>query len=164
MCLQPRITSTWRIHQAHPGLSLHYEVSLDDAFHFGDQFLNDKPSEEEPGKANVETKVKSMVTVPIHQASSSVPPLSTPIINLTPPKLVSSPAQETIFTTTTATTTTLPLPPTPQQQSTTDLELANYVFALEKICANFEKKKNSKTRLLKLFHSRVYTLENHDLY
>ncbi|GJY08223.1 hypothetical protein Tco_0375277 [Tanacetum coccineum] len=100
--------------------------NLDDAFTFGDQFLNDKPSEKEPGKANVETKVKSMVTVPIHQASSSVPPLSTPIINLTPPKLVSSPAQETIFTTTTATITTLPLPPTPQQQSTTDLELANY--------------------------------------
>ncbi|GJZ83138.1 hypothetical protein Tco_0648311 [Tanacetum coccineum] len=44
--------------------------------------------EEEPGKANVETGVESMVTVPIHQASSSVHPLYTPIINLSPPKLV----------------------------------------------------------------------------
>ncbi|GJS14475.1 putative reverse transcriptase domain-containing protein [Tanacetum coccineum] len=47
--------------------------------------------QEEPGKANVETEVESMVTVPIHQASSSVPPLSTPIIDLTPPKPVSPP-------------------------------------------------------------------------
>ncbi|GJR63924.1 hypothetical protein Tco_0009989 [Tanacetum coccineum] len=49
--------------------------NLEDAFTFGDQFLNEKSMEEEPRKANVETKVKSMVTVPIHQASSSVPPL-----------------------------------------------------------------------------------------
>ncbi|GJY74839.1 hypothetical protein Tco_0479270 [Tanacetum coccineum] len=60
--------------------------NLDDAFTYGDQFLNDKPTEEEPGKANVETKVESIVTIPIHQASSSVPPLSTPVIDLTPPK------------------------------------------------------------------------------
>nr|GEW13044.1 retrovirus-related Pol polyprotein from transposon TNT 1-94 [Tanacetum cinerariifolium] len=32
------------------------------------------------------SEVVSMVTVPIHQASSSVPPLSTPIIDLSPPK------------------------------------------------------------------------------
>ncbi|GJR42721.1 hypothetical protein Tco_1310824 [Tanacetum coccineum] len=57
-----------------------------------DHFLNDKPTKEEPGKANVETEVKSMVTVPIHQASSSAPLLSTPIINLIPPKPVSPPA------------------------------------------------------------------------
>nr|GEX06839.1 hypothetical protein [Tanacetum cinerariifolium] len=90
--------------------------SLDDAFTFGGQFLNDKPTVEEPGKANVETEVESMVIVPIHQAYSSAPPLSTPIIDLTPPKLVSPPAQEPIFTATTASTTmitTLPLPPPP---------------------------------------------------
>ncbi|GKD23987.1 hypothetical protein Tco_1225690 [Tanacetum coccineum] len=33
-----------------------------------------------------------MVTIPIHQASSSVPPLSTPFIDLTPPKPVSPPS------------------------------------------------------------------------
>nr|GEW19210.1 hypothetical protein [Tanacetum cinerariifolium] len=65
--------------------------NLEDAFTFGDQFLNKKSMEEEPSKANVETKVESMVTVPIHQASSSVPPLSTPIIDLSPPKPVSPP-------------------------------------------------------------------------
>ncbi|GKE05019.1 hypothetical protein Tco_1397037, partial [Tanacetum coccineum] len=91
--------------------------NIDDAFTFGDQFLNDKPTEEEPGKAK--TKVESMVTVPIHQASSSAPPLSIPIIDLTHPKPVSHPAQEPIFTATTATTATtttttlLPPPPPP---------------------------------------------------
>ncbi|GJU21684.1 hypothetical protein Tco_1155026 [Tanacetum coccineum] len=37
-----------------------------DAYTFGDQFFNDKPTEEEPDKANMETEVESMVTVPIH--------------------------------------------------------------------------------------------------
>ncbi|GJS25186.1 hypothetical protein Tco_0453818 [Tanacetum coccineum] len=83
--------------------------NLGDAFTFGDQFLNDKPSEEEP-------------------ASSLVPPLSTLIIDLTPPKLVYPLAQEPIFTPiNTTTTTTLPLPPLPQQQSTTDPKLANHI-------------------------------------
>ncbi|GJX29380.1 hypothetical protein Tco_0237459 [Tanacetum coccineum] len=138
--------------------------NLDDAFTFGDQFLNDKLTEEEPGKANVETKVKSMVIVSIHQASSPAPPLSTPIIDLTPPKPASPPTQEPIFTTTTTTTTTLlPLPP-PPQQSTIDLALATRVSALEKICANFEKKHKIQDKTTQSLSSRVFTLENHDLY
>nr|GEZ94593.1 hypothetical protein [Tanacetum cinerariifolium] len=84
--------------------------NLEDAFTFGDQFLNYKSTKEESGKANVETKTKSMVTVPIHQASSSVPLLSTPIKDLLPSKPMSPVVQEPIFTTTT-TTTTLPPPP-----------------------------------------------------
>nr|GEV36096.1 hypothetical protein [Tanacetum cinerariifolium]GEV62196.1 hypothetical protein [Tanacetum cinerariifolium] len=143
-------------------------VNLDEAFTFGDQFLNEKPSKEEPGKANVETEVKSMVTVPIHQASLIVPPLSTPIIDLTPPKPVSPLAQEPIFTATiaitTTATTTLPLPPPPQQQSTTDPELDNCVSALEKICANFKKKNKLQDKTTQALPSRIYTLENHDLY
>ncbi|GJR20116.1 hypothetical protein Tco_0968643 [Tanacetum coccineum] len=111
--------------------------NLDDDFTYDDQFLYDKPMKEEQGKANVETKVESIVTVPIHQASSTVPPLSTPIIDLTQLKPVSPPIQEPIFTTTiTTTTTTLPLPPPLQQQSSTDSALA----------------------------ARIFTLENHDLY
>ncbi|GJU98067.1 hypothetical protein Tco_1327338, partial [Tanacetum coccineum] len=42
-----------------------------DNFTFGDQFIADKSPEDEPRNANMETKVESMVTVPIHQASSS---------------------------------------------------------------------------------------------
>ncbi|GKE42594.1 hypothetical protein Tco_1469878, partial [Tanacetum coccineum] len=85
-----------------------------DNFTFGDQFFNDKPTEEEPDKANVETEVESMVTVPIYQASSSAPPLFTPVIIVSSPKLVSPTTQAPTFTATIATTTTtLPLLPHP---------------------------------------------------
>ncbi|GJU33161.1 retrovirus-related pol polyprotein from transposon TNT 1-94 [Tanacetum coccineum] len=42
--------------------------NLDDAYTIGDQFLNDKSTEDEPRTLNVEAEVVSMVTVPIHQA------------------------------------------------------------------------------------------------
>ncbi|GJR41878.1 hypothetical protein Tco_1309981 [Tanacetum coccineum] len=60
--------------------------NLEDAYAIGDQFINDKSTDDEPGKLNVEAEVVSMVTVPIYQASSSVPPLSTPVIDLSSPK------------------------------------------------------------------------------
>nr|GEY22187.1 hypothetical protein [Tanacetum cinerariifolium] len=63
--------------------------NLEDNFTFSDQFINDKSMEEDSGKTNMETKVESMVTVPIHQASSSAPTLSTLLIDLTPPKHIS---------------------------------------------------------------------------
>nr|GEU49207.1 hypothetical protein [Tanacetum cinerariifolium] len=97
-----------------------------DNFNFDDQFFNDKPTEVEPDKAIMETEFEYMVTVLIHQASSSIPPVSTPVIDITPPKLVSSTTQAPIFTvTTTTTTTTLPLPLPPQQQSSSDPNLAS---------------------------------------
>ncbi|GJU42604.1 hypothetical protein Tco_1195561, partial [Tanacetum coccineum] len=67
--------------------------NLEDAYAIGDQFINDKSTDDESGKLNVEAEVVSMVTVPIYQASSSVPPLSTPVINLSPPKPASSTTQ-----------------------------------------------------------------------
>nr|GFA67217.1 hypothetical protein [Tanacetum cinerariifolium] len=94
------------------------------------QFFNDKPTEKGSGKTNMETEVESMVTVMIHRAFSLVPSLSMPVIDLTPPKPVSSTTQAPIFTATTETTTTLP-PPPPQQQSTTDPALASCVSTLE---------------------------------
>nr|GFA72076.1 hypothetical protein [Tanacetum cinerariifolium] len=101
--------------------------NLDDAYTFGDQFLNDKSTKDEPGKLNMDSKMVSMVTVPIHQASSSIPPLSTPIIDLSPPKPIPATTHAPIFTVTTMTTTiTLPLPPPPPQQSTSDSELAGF--------------------------------------
>nr|GEW62269.1 copia protein [Tanacetum cinerariifolium] len=131
----------------------------------GDQFLNDKPIKEEPGKVNVETKVKSMVTILIHQASSSVPPLSTPVIDLTPPKPLSPPIQEPVFTTTTVTTTTtLFLPSHLQQQSITVPELATPISALKKICANFKKRHKLQDKTNQALTYRVFTLENQDLY
>nr|GEV41953.1 hypothetical protein [Tanacetum cinerariifolium] len=119
--------------------------------------------QDQPRKANVETEAESMVTVPIHQASLLAPPLSTPVIDLSPYKPSSPPVQEQVFTATTATTRLLP-PPPPQQQSTTDLELVDRVSALEKICANFAKKNKLQDQTTQALSSRVYTLENHDLY
>nr|GEU68050.1 hypothetical protein [Tanacetum cinerariifolium] len=58
-----------------------------DAYTFGDQFFNDKPTKEEPDILNMDTKVESMVTISIHQASSSAHPLFTPVIDLIPLKL-----------------------------------------------------------------------------
>nr|GEV54876.1 reverse transcriptase domain-containing protein [Tanacetum cinerariifolium] len=70
--------------------------NLDDTYTFRDQFFNDKSTEDEPGKHNVDAKVVSMVTVPIHQASTSIPPLSTPIIDLSPPKQINQTINEVI--------------------------------------------------------------------
>nr|GEU47922.1 hypothetical protein [Tanacetum cinerariifolium] len=53
--------------------------NLEDVYAIEDQFITNKSTEDEPEKPNVEAEVVSMVTVPIYQASSSVPPLSTPI-------------------------------------------------------------------------------------
>ncbi|GJW78668.1 hypothetical protein Tco_0140350 [Tanacetum coccineum] len=111
--------------------------NLEDAYAIGDQFINDKSTDDEPGKLNVEAEVVSMVTVPIYQASSSVPPLLTPVIDLSPPKLASSTTQAPIFTATTTTTPTT-LPPPPQQQSTTESDLAKRVAALEKKLSDLE--------------------------
>ncbi|GKD27054.1 hypothetical protein Tco_1233268 [Tanacetum coccineum] len=108
-------------------------MNLEDNFTFGDQFFIDKSLEDEQGKANVDTKVESMVTVPIQQASSSAPTLSTHVIDLSPPKPVSPP-------------------------------LSSRVLALEKICANFEKRHKLQNKTVQALSSRVFTLENHDLY
>ncbi|GKB48583.1 hypothetical protein Tco_0899336 [Tanacetum coccineum] len=110
--------------------------NLDDAFTYGDQFLNDKPTEEQQDKVNVETEVESMVTVRFHQASSSAPPLSTPVILISSPKTnISS------YPRTTARVTTL-----------------------EQICANFEKKNKVQDQTAQALSSRIFMVENHDLY
>ncbi|GJR75967.1 hypothetical protein Tco_0088332 [Tanacetum coccineum] len=136
-----------------------------DAFTFGDQFINDKSQEDEPGRVNVETEVESMVIIPIHQASLFAPPLSTPIIDLSPPKSASTPVQELIFiaTTTTTTTTTLLLPPLPPTQSSIDADLAARISALKKIYAKFEQKNKSLENITMNLESRVFDLELRDL-
>ncbi|GKC70886.1 hypothetical protein Tco_1116769, partial [Tanacetum coccineum] len=126
--------------------------NLEDAYDIGDQFIINKSTVDEPGKLNVEAEVVSMVTVPIYQASSFVPPLSTPVIDLSPPKPTSSTTQTPIFTAKTTITTT-PLPPPLQQQSTTESELAERVAALEKKLSDLEqtnKNLDNITRILDL--------------
>ncbi|GJY50929.1 hypothetical protein Tco_0441776 [Tanacetum coccineum] len=57
--------------------------NLDKELSFTNQFLMEKSQEDEPDKSNTEAEVQSMVTVPIHQDTSLVPPMTTPVIDLT---------------------------------------------------------------------------------
>ncbi|GJW85842.1 retrovirus-related pol polyprotein from transposon TNT 1-94 [Tanacetum coccineum] len=52
---------------------------------FTDQFLVEKSQEDEPEKTNTEAEVQSMVTVPIYQDTSSVPLMTTLVIDITDP-------------------------------------------------------------------------------
>ncbi|GJZ74611.1 hypothetical protein Tco_0639076 [Tanacetum coccineum] len=136
--------------------------NLEDAYAIGDQFINDKSTDDEPGKLNMEAEVVSMVTFPIYQASSSVPLLFTPVIDLLPPKPASSTTQIPIFTAATTTTTTPLLPPL-QQQSTTESELAEHFVALEKKLSDLEQTNKNLDNTTRNLGSRVYTLELRDL-
>ncbi|GJZ97844.1 hypothetical protein Tco_0670297, partial [Tanacetum coccineum] len=136
--------------------------NLEDAYAIGDQFINEKSTDDEPGKLNVEVEVVSMVTVPIYQASSSVLLFSTPIIDLSTPKPASSTTQAPIFTATITTTPTT-LPPPPQQQSTPESELAKHVTALEKKLSNLEQNNKNLGNMTQNLRSRVYNLELRDL-
>ncbi|GJV88982.1 retrovirus-related pol polyprotein from transposon TNT 1-94 [Tanacetum coccineum] len=89
------------------------------------KFLAEKSLEDEPEKTNTEAEVQFMVTVPIHQDTSSVPLMSTPIIDLTVSQqaytTVQAPLPSSTATVTAITTTTsLPQPPPQPQQGSTD--------------------------------------------
>ncbi|GJS10210.1 hypothetical protein Tco_0367006 [Tanacetum coccineum] len=90
--------------------------NLDKDLSFTNQFLAEKSQPDEPEKTNNETEVQSMVIVPIHQDTSLVPLMTTPVIDLTISQLTSTMIQASIPTSTvTATTTTTPFPPPPHQ-------------------------------------------------
>ncbi|GJZ21482.1 retrovirus-related pol polyprotein from transposon TNT 1-94, partial [Tanacetum coccineum] len=57
--------------------------NLNNELSFTNQFLSKKSQEDEPEKTNIEAEVQSMVTVPIHQDTSSVPLMTTLVIDLT---------------------------------------------------------------------------------
>ncbi|GKA93479.1 hypothetical protein Tco_0815465, partial [Tanacetum coccineum] len=56
--------------------------NLEKDLSFTDKFFMEKPHEEESWKMNAEIEVQSMVSVPIHQDTSSVPPMTTLVIDL----------------------------------------------------------------------------------
>ncbi|GJV05942.1 hypothetical protein Tco_1343598 [Tanacetum coccineum] len=99
-------------------------------FSFGDQFLNDKPSEADNEKTTADTEAESMVSVTIQQDISVIPPMTSPVIGPVP-RPDSPNVHEPLPTTTTTTaapttittTTTRPLPPQPQQGSGYNLQL-----------------------------------------
>ncbi|GKB61070.1 hypothetical protein Tco_0917256 [Tanacetum coccineum] len=67
-------------------------LNLDKELSFADQFLLEESQEDEPEKTNIESEVPSMVMVPIHQDTSSVPLMTTLVIDLT----VSQPVSTTV--------------------------------------------------------------------
>ncbi|GKE13191.1 hypothetical protein Tco_1416742, partial [Tanacetum coccineum] len=93
-----------------------------------------KSQEDEPEKTSTEVEVQSMVTVPIHQDTSSVPLMTSPIIDLT----VSQPASTTVqaslptSTATTAITTTTTLPPPQPQQGVSNSIIIQRIGELER--------------------------------
>ncbi|GJT52667.1 hypothetical protein Tco_0978824 [Tanacetum coccineum] len=89
--------------------------NLEKNLNFTDQFFIEKPHEEESGKTNAKIEVQSMVSVPIHQDTSSVPPMTTPVIDLTTMKSDSPLPTSTAITLIIITKTSLPPPPQPRQ-------------------------------------------------
>ncbi|GJX52755.1 hypothetical protein Tco_0281124, partial [Tanacetum coccineum] len=53
--------------------------NLDKEISFTNQFLAEKSQEDELEKTNTQAEVQSLVTVPIHQDTSSVPLMTTPV-------------------------------------------------------------------------------------
>nr|GEU34383.1 uncharacterized mitochondrial protein AtMg00810-like [Tanacetum cinerariifolium] len=102
-------------------------------------FFNDKPSEAENEKTTAETEAESMVSVTIQQDTCTIPPMTTPVIDLTsrPDSPNAHRPQQASATETTTTTTTTTHPPPPQpQQSTTYSILIKRISELEQIMAN----------------------------
>ncbi|GJU06234.1 hypothetical protein Tco_1122664 [Tanacetum coccineum] len=56
--------------------------NLDETNNFGDQFLNDKPTEDDQEKTNVVDETDSIIPDPSHQTNTSAPP----VINISSPK------------------------------------------------------------------------------
>ncbi|GKE15486.1 hypothetical protein Tco_1423063 [Tanacetum coccineum] len=100
--------------------TLYSLLNLDNELSFADRFLVEKSQEDEPEKTNTESEVQTMVTVPIHQDTSSISLMTTSVIDLTVSQPVSTTVQALLPTstatiTTITTTTFLPLPlPQPQ--------------------------------------------------
>ncbi|GJY95336.1 retrovirus-related pol polyprotein from transposon TNT 1-94 [Tanacetum coccineum] len=109
--------------------------NLDKDLSFTDQFFVEKPHEENAGKTNVEIEVQLMVSVPIHQDTSSVPPMTTLVIDLT--TMQSDSLLPTSTATTSIITTTITIPPTPPpQQSNKDSIFVYRIGKLEQHMAD----------------------------
>ncbi|GJZ63098.1 hypothetical protein Tco_0619519 [Tanacetum coccineum] len=134
-------------------------------FSYGDQFIDDKPSEANNEKTTADTEAESMVSVTIQQDTSVIPPMTSPVIGPVPrpdSPNVHWPLPTTTTTTSATTTTTLPLPPQPQQ-GPSDPIIIKRIGELEELIANLvEENQALETRLDKQ-GSRINKLETMDL-
>nr|GEV77309.1 hypothetical protein [Tanacetum cinerariifolium] len=116
-------------------------------------------------KGNAKTEVESMVSVTIQQDMSSIPPMTSPIIDLTSrlesPKVRQQFKATTTEITTTTTTTLLPLPA--QQQSTAEAMIMKRIGELEHIMANLIQENKGLEDRLDSRGARLYTLEQLDI-
>ncbi|GJT07754.1 hypothetical protein Tco_0842216 [Tanacetum coccineum] len=137
-------------------------------FSFGDQFFNDKPPEANNEKATTDTKTESMVSVTIHQDTSVIPPMTSPVIDLV--SVPDSPTVHQPLPTTTAATatttsiiiTTIPPPPQPQQVSS-DSILLSRLGELEQHITDLVDANQALEETLDKHGSRLYRLENQDI-
>ncbi|GKE41208.1 hypothetical protein Tco_1464613, partial [Tanacetum coccineum] len=134
-------------------------------FSFGDQFLNDKPSEADNEKTTADTEAESMVSVTVQQDTSVIPPMTSPVISPVPRSdspNVHSPLLTTTTTTSATTTTTLPLPPQPQQ-GPSDPIIIKRMGELEELIANLVEENQALEEHLGKQGSRINKLETMDL-
>nr|GFB72591.1 hypothetical protein [Tanacetum cinerariifolium] len=131
---------------------------------FGYLFFSDKPSNADNDKVNAETEVEAMVSVTIQQNMSSIPPMTSPIIDLTSrpesPKVHQQ--LKAISTETTTTTTTLPPPPY-QQQSTREAMMMKRIGELEHIMANLIQENKGLEERLDSHGALLYILKQLDI-
>ncbi|GJS78327.1 hypothetical protein Tco_0728208 [Tanacetum coccineum] len=119
----------------------------------------EKPHEEASWKTNAETEVQSMVSVPIHQDTSTIPPMTTPVMDLT--TMQSDSPLPTLTTTTSIITTTTYLPPPPQpRQSIADPILVSHIGELEQHMTDLIQNNLALEERLDKQGARLYNLEN----
>nr|GFA12081.1 E-beta-farnesene synthase [Tanacetum cinerariifolium] len=128
---------------------------------FGDLFFCNKPSEANNDKATAETEAESMASVTIQQDTSLIPPMTTPIIDLT--SRPESPKVHQLIKATATETTTIHPPPSQQQQSTTDSMMMKRIGELEHIMANLIHDNKQLEQRLDSHGARLYTLEHLDI-
>ncbi|GJY77779.1 hypothetical protein Tco_0483580 [Tanacetum coccineum] len=134
-----------------------------------------KPSEADNEKTTTDTEAESMVSVTIHQDTSAIPPMTSPVIDLVSSPVIDLvsrpdspnvhrplPTTATATATTTTTITTLPLPPQPQQGSS-DPTLLKHIGELEQHIADLVDANQALEERLDKHGSRLYRLENQDI-
>ncbi|GKC21835.1 hypothetical protein Tco_1023985, partial [Tanacetum coccineum] len=130
-------------------------------FSYGDQFIDDKPSEANNEKITANTEAESMMFVTIQQDTYVIPPMTSPVIG--PVSRPNSPNVHwplpTTTTTTSATTTiTLPLPPQPQQ-GPSDPVIIKRMGELEELIANLVEENQALEARLDKQGSKINKLE-----
>ncbi|GJW96888.1 hypothetical protein Tco_0178696 [Tanacetum coccineum] len=82
--------------------------NLDDTFNFGDQFLHDKPTEDDQEKSKAREESDSTIPDPSHQTETSTPPVIAPFTEVSSSKPSSLVTPPPINTEATTITTSLP--------------------------------------------------------